>query len=512
MSTEDRAKAPLLGIDLGTSNSVAAYLERSGVPTSLINFEGDVLTPSKLLIEDRSVAVGREAVKAAHAHAEHFAESFKRYMGEKKYPHPVAGQTWRPEVLSAMVLRRIRQDAERRLGAIGGAVITVPAFFDESRRRATLAAAEIAGCTVLDLINEPTAAAIAYAHRSGTLGTAAQVEHVLVFDLGGGTLDVTILRVVPGKEYRTVATDGEVQLGGVDWDHRLRDLLAKQFLAQTGHDPLKSAQGQVDFLQLAERAKTGLSSKETVRVPCAFGGRRAVLTVTRAEFEDLTADLLDRARTAMELVREQAGLAWPQIDRVLLCGGSTRMPMVQRMLRETTGKEPDGSLSVDEAVAQGAAIYAALRQSAEVRVVNVNSHSYRIRATRSDGTRVAHPLIEKNTPLPARAKNVFRTNSPDQDSCSIAIYDGESTDLELCTKIGQVTVRDLASDANKCWLVQVVLTCLENGKLEVVATIHDPDSPGPPLRRARATLESARGMTSEQIAEARTMLEAMTIS
>ena len=212
-----------VGVDLGTTNSVVAYVDHAGIPTTVVNFEGDVLTPSKLFIEGEHVVAGREAVKAGGRQADKYAESFKRYMGEDHHPPQVDGRDWRPEMLSALLLRRLRQDTERQLGRVDGAVITVPAFFDESRRRATSAAAEIAGWTVIDLINEPTAAALAYAHRAGRSANGkAPDENLLVFDLGGGTMDATLLRIAHGEEYRTIATDGEVQLGGIDWDRRLR--------------------------------------------------------------------------------------------------------------------------------------------------------------------------------------------------------------------------------------------------------------------------------------------------
>ena len=259
-----------VGVDLGTTNSVVAYVDHAGIPTTVVNFEGDVLTPSKLFIEGEHVVAGREAVKAGGRQADKYAESFKRYMGEDRYPPQVDGRDWRPEVLSALLLRRLRQDTERQLGRVDGAVITVPAFFDESRRRATSAAAEIAGWTVIDLINEPTAAALAYAHRAGRSANGkAPDENLLVFDLGGGTMDATLLRIAHGEEYRTIATDGEVQLGGIDWDRRLRDHLAEQFRDRTGVDPLAEDEGVLAFSRFAEEAKLTLSRRLVARVPCA---------------------------------------------------------------------------------------------------------------------------------------------------------------------------------------------------------------------------------------------------
>jgi molecular chaperone DnaK len=514
MNARQPAGSGAVGIDLGTTNSVLAYLDADGVPTSLVNFEGHVTTPSKVLIDGPQVLVGAEAIKAAVQHSENYAELFKRYMGEDKFPRSVAGRSFRPEELSALVLKRLQQDAKRRLGTVGSAVITVPAYFDECRRRATYSAAGIAGWEVLDLINEPTAAALAFAHRIGKRPPDHdEKEYVLVFDLGGGTLDATVLEIHRGREYRTIATDGEVQLGGHDWDSRLRDHLAELFRKQTSYDPLGTLRGQTEFLQLAERVKRTLSDKETAQVPCSHAGRQAVLKVDRKTFEGLTAELVLRCRQMAELVLDQAGRKWGEVHTVLAVGGSTRMPMVRRMLQELWGKAPDQSLSVDEAIAHGAAIYASLKGSASsVRVVNVNSHSYRVLAKRTDGTVFAKSLIPKNSPLPAAHSYLFTASSGASGASKIEVVEGEEEDPHFCTRIGKVVVDGLNLSGDKKWLVQVKLRCREDGELEVAAAVRDPADASKVVKQVRATLEPAHGMSREQVAGARQWIESLTVS
>jgi molecular chaperone DnaK len=466
-----------------------------------------------LFLDQRQVLVGVEAVKASVENSQNFAEHFKRYMGDDRFPQPVAGKRLRPEELSAIVLKRLRQDACRRLTNVGPAVITVPAYFDECRRRATYNAAAIAGWDVLDLINEPTAAALAYANLIGKRpADHDDRERVLVFDLGGGTLDATVLQIDRGREYRTLATDGEARLGGHDWDLRLRDHLAELFRRETGLDPLQTLAGQTHFLQSAEQAKRSLSDKDVAQVVCTHGGRSAVLKVERQAFEALTADLVARTRATAQLVLEQAGCPWGELHAVLAVGGATRMPMIRRMLEELWGRPPDQSLSQDEAVAHGAALYAQLKgDSGGPRVVNVNSHSYRMLAKRKDGSECALPLIPKNSPLPV-TKTITMQAAANAESAKIAIFEGEDEDREFCLQIGKVVVDGLPPAGDKRWWVQVALRCREDGNLEVAAAVRDPADTTKIVRHVQATLEPAHGMSREDVAAARQWIESLTVS
>jgi molecular chaperone DnaK len=508
-----RGRPRPIGIDLGTTNSVVAYLDASGTPTSLDNFSGRVTTPSKVLfLDERQALVGVEAVKASVENSQNFAEHFKRHMGDDAFSQTIAGRRLRPEELSAVVLKSLLQDARRRLTRVGPAVITVPAYFDECRRRATYDAAAIAGWEVLDLINEPTAAALAYANLLGKRpADHDQREHVLVFDLGGGTLDATVLQIDRGREYRTIATDGEVRLGGHDWDLRLRDYLADLFRKQTGFDPLGTLAGQTYFLQSAEQAKRLLSDKETAQVVCTLGGRNALLKVDRKTFEGMTQDLVARTQTMAQLVLDQAGCTWSDIQAVLAVGGATRMPMIRRMLEELSGRPADQTLSQDEAVAHGAAIYAHLKGDASgPRVINVNSHSYRVLTKRSDGSEFAKALIPKNSPLPARNTSTFQAplRAP---SAKVEVYEGEDEDAEFCMRIGKVVVDGLPPASDKRWWVQVALLCREDGNLEVAAAVRDPADTTKIVRHVQATLEPAHGMTRDEVAAARQWLESVKV-
>ena len=513
MSAQGRSKGQVLGVDLGTTNSVVAYLDAAGVPTSLVNFEGHVTTPSKILIDGTQVLVGIEAQKGASQSAANYAELFKRHMGQDAFPRPVAGHIWRPEALSALVLKRLAQDARRRLGDVGPAVITVPAYFDDCRRRATYQAAAIAGWEVFDLINEPTAAALAFAHQTGKKITDhASKEYVLVFDLGGGTLDATVLEIDRGREYRTIATDGEVQLGGHDWDARLRTHLAELFRKQAGLDPLETERGQLEFLQLAERVKRTLSEKEVAQAPCKYAGKAAVLKVERQTFEVLTGDLVARCRSMAELVLDQAGKQWTDIRTVLAVGGSTRMPMIRRMLESLWGQPPNQSLSVDEAVAHGAAIYAKLKAAdSGVRVINVNSHSYRVLARRASGETFAKCMIAKNSPLPASASHVFTVKPHGSGARKIEVYEGEDEDPEFCLRIGKVVVDELKLSGDHSWLVQVKIACREDGNLKVAAAVREPGG-HTIVKQLSATLEPAHGMTASQVDAAKAHVASFTIS
>jgi molecular chaperone DnaK len=508
------ATPPTVGIDLGTTNSVVAYVDPTGRPSCITNFDGDILTPSMVLIEGDAAVVGREARKAAALHPHRFAECFKRSMGDDYFPQEVDGRRWRPEALSAMVLKRLRNDVTRQLGKAEATVITVPAFFDECRRRATQNAGAIAGWQVLDIVNEPTAAAIAYAHREGRLGRGGdQAERILVYDLGGGTFDTTILEVRLGREYRTIATEGEVRLGGHDWDERLCHHLAEQFRSKTGCDPLPSPQGRIELTQLAQNVKHTLSVRKTTSVPCLFEEHRCVLEVSQATFEQLTSDLLERSKTTTELVLEEAKMGWKDIDKVLMIGGSTRMPMVGRMLHQLTGKPPDQTLSPDEAVAHGAAVYAHLRgKEGGARVINVNSHSYRIICLNKEGKRVAVPVIPKNSALPKQNTRLIPIKQAGMGGVSIVVCEGEADDPEMCYTVGKVRVQDLPTDSSKRWVVGVTLKCQEDGNIAVDASVRDPEALGTIIQRISATLVPNHGMDHDEVARTRKMLEAIEVN
>jgi molecular chaperone DnaK len=473
-----------VGIDLGTTYSAVAYLDAQGRPTTLPNSSGNLITPSVVLFGEDGIIVGEEAVQAAALESERVAVCAKRDMGARYYRKAIGGEHLPPEVISSYILRKLMADAKRRLGPVRHAVITVPAYFDEPRRQATVNAGKLAGLSILDILNEPTAAAIAFGYQEGFLArggsvTGGKPTRLLVYDLGGGTFDVTVMEI-SGDHFRAVATDGDVQLGGRDWDEKLVNLAAERFIAQHREDPRRNPQSLYDLYRAAEQAKRTLSERDRAILVVSHVGARCKTTVTREEFEEATRPLLERTRATTEIVLLQSGLSWADIDRVLLVGGSSRMPMVVRMLRELTGKEPDRSVSPDEAVAHGAALYADLiarkrglgNGHTSFSVVNINSHSLGVVGLEpATGRRVNSVLIRKNSPLPARVTQRFKTAKDGQRSLVVRVVEGESERPEACTSVGQFVVRNLPPALPAGWPVEVSYRYEENGCLRVSARL-----------------------------------------
>ena len=363
------------------------------------------------------------------------------------------------------------------------AVITVPAFFDETRRKATQDAGRLAGLEVLDIINEPTAAALAYGYQQGLVqpgqdGYQGGPRRVLVYDLGGGTFDVTILEL-DGRQFRALATDGDVRLGGRDFDERLVEHIAEQCRQIHGLDPRADPNDAIQLWLEMQDCKHAISQLSKTPVVCNFGGLRARLEVTRQQFEEMTRDLLDRTETTTKLVVRDAGLDWNQIDTVLLVGGATRMPMVSEMLQRVTGKTPDAATSPDEAVAHGAALYAATLSRDDHRtevpacqLINVNSHSLGVVGIEpKTRRRVVKIVIPKNTPLPSRVERSFVTERDDQRNVKVPIVEGESRDPAECISLGECTVRDLPQGLAKGTAVKVELSYAANGRISVSARV-----------------------------------------
>jgi molecular chaperone DnaK len=476
--------AAAIGIDLGTTFSVLAKIDQRGLPVTIVNGEGDRLTPSNVLFDGDDVVVGKEALKAIATEAERVAECSKRDMGRRSYHKTIDGKEYPPEVIEAFILNKIRVDAEAQIGAVSKVVITVPAYFDEVRRKATQDAGYMAGFEVLDIINEPTAAAVAFGFRQGYLdpqGSSRQPQNILVYDLGGGTFDVTVMQI-RGNEFNALATDGDVRLGGYDWDQRLVDLAAERFARQHGSDPRKDAASAGRLWRECEDAKRTLSARQKAAVACEHHGAAMRIELTRQEFEEATQDLLDRTRFTTMQTLKAAGLDWAAIDRVLLVGGSTRMPMVRDMLRQLSGKEPDDSVAADEAVAHGAALHASLilakraGQPALFKVGNINSHSLGVVGIDPATQRRRNGiLIPRNSPLPATSKRTFMTKKAGQKSIRVDIIEGESPSAEDCTPIGHCSVSHLPANLPAGSPVDVHFYYKPNGRLKVLVTVPGTD-------------------------------------
>jgi molecular chaperone DnaK len=467
---------PAIGIDLGTTFSVLSRLDDLGRPQTLNNAEGDKITPSVVFFEGESVIVGKEAVKALATDAEAVAECAKRDLGTRFFHKDLGGRRYPPEALQAWVLNKLRLDAQRQIGPFTKAVITVPAYFDEVRRKATMDAGYIAGLEVLDIINEPTAAAVAFGFQQGFMRPESATDErkkILVYDLGGGTFDVTVMEV-GGQVFNTLATDGDVMLGGRDWDQRLVDFVAEEFIRKFGVDPREEPNVHGRLWRECEDAKRTLSAREKAIIACDYRGNAVRVEVSRRQFEDMTLDLLDRTSFTTRQTLQAAGLEWTEIDRVLLVGGSSRMPAVIRMLRLLSGNEPDGSISPDEAVAHGAALHAGLilahhqGQSPTFRIRNVNSHSLGVVANDAKTKRSRNAiLIPRNTPLPVVARRIFKTHKANQQSILVKIVEGESLSPEDCSQLGKCIVRDLPENLPDQTPIEVRFRYEENGRLTV---------------------------------------------
>lgn len=475
--------APAVGIDLGTTYSVIAYLDEQGRPTSAPNSNGDVLTPSVVLFEQEGTVVGREAVLAAALEPDKVADCVKRDMGSKHYHKKIGGELLPPEVISSYILRRLKNDAERKLGPIKQAVITVPAYFDETRRHATMDAGRLAGLDVLDILNEPTAAAIVFGYQKGFLDRSGRVKsdspvRVLVYDLGGGTFDVTVVEL-SDHSFTALATDGDVRLGGKDWDEKLVEIAAKRLRDELGHDPRQNPATLLELWFAAEAAKKTLSERLKATMFVNHQGRRLKVEVGRREFEEAAAPLVARTATTAEIVVMQAGLTWQDIDRVLVVGGATRMPMILQMLAELAGKAVDHSVSADEAVAHGAALYADLLLQkrgtsghTKFAVTNINSHSLGLIGVDPDtGSRTNRTIIPKNTPLPHTASRRFKTHHANQPNVKVAVVEGEGETPDACIEVGTCVIRDLPPNLPAGWPVDVRYTYQENGRLTVSAKL-----------------------------------------
>jgi molecular chaperone DnaK len=421
------------------------------------------------------------------------------------------------------------QDAELRIGPVRKAVITVPAYFDDTRRKATKDAGRIAGLEVLDILDEPTAAALAYSfqppHGSPVLtpdqALPSDERNVLVYDLGGGTFDVALVRLSQ-RRFESLAIEGDVRLGGKDWDDRIVDYVAGRFKAQYGEDPRSDPQALVTLGAAAERAKRTLSKLSQTSVTCTHAGKMLTVPLTRGEFENLTRDLLTRTRLTTQQVLRQAGVDWERVDRVLLVGGSTHMPMTGQMLRDISGKIPDNSLAVSEVVARGAALHAgivasrsdggdsdlleenvraALRQVVEI---NVNSHSLGIEVKQGQD-RLNDTLIPKNTQLPTAASRVYRTVVENQSKVRVKVLQGEASQADACILIGECWIEGLPPSLPNHSPIQVRCGVGSNGLIDVMAL--DMTSG----KMARATIHRSSGLADEEIAREAEWLRGLNI-
>jgi len=428
-----------VGIDLGTTFSAIAYVNQHGVPELIPNAEGERITPSVILFEDDDVIVGTYAQQSAMVYPDQVVEFIKRRMGDPDYRFAYRGKGHSPEQLSGYILAKLKHDAEVVLGCVvDKAVITVPAYFNDIQRRATLKAGELAGLTVLKLINEPTAAAFAYG-----LNHQGSYQRVLVYDLGGGTFDVTLVDIA-GNEINVIATDGDHQLGGKDWDEALIDYVAEQFISKHGLDPRDDLMSYHDLRQKCVSAKISLTKRPKVNIFHDYGNKVLRLSVSREQFEELTNDLLQRTITLTNQVLIEAKCDPATVDTILVAGGSTRMPMCRASLEAIFGKPPATDINPDEAIALGAALTAAIEAAAlsgeespvDIRTHDVTSHSLGM-VVYKETDLFNSRIIPRNTRIPAECtRDDYATTHDGQTTVDLWLVQGEKDDPLQCTVLG----------------------------------------------------------------------------
>jgi molecular chaperone DnaK len=491
---------PAIGIDLGTTNSAVAYVDSTGRPETIRNSEGGLSTPSVIFFDRGNPVIGSEAVEAGIEEPDRLVMFAKRDVGEQLFRNAICGAKLPPEVLQSLILTKLKEDAELKLGQLEKAVITVPAFFNEPCRKATQDAGKLAGLEVLDIINEPTAAAICYGVQQGFLsskGTASAKERVLVYDLGGGTFDVTVMEI-EDRKYHTIATNGDVYLGGLDWDRRVVDFIAEAWMKEHGDDLRDDPIAEQLLLRKANQTKHALTQRESVPIAFGYQGKRIRLEMDRGTFKELTEDLLERTLMTVELVLDEANVKWSDLTRLILVGGSTRMPMIHDELSRLSNLEIDRSLSPDEAVAHGAAIYAGIRLGQEcesfagVSVTNVNSHDLGVLAVDPEtGEPRRQVMIKRNTSLPARKRIRFRTHEDGQRNVKVEVVEGGDDRGRNATPIGKCLVDDLPKGTPKGTFVDVLFDYSQDGRLMVSANLPTLD------QAAEMTMDRAAGLSEE---------------
>ena len=514
-----------VGIDLGTTFCAIAHIDAYGKPQIVPNAESERITPSVILFDGTNAVVGTIAKQNAVAEPDKIVDFVKREMGKSKqqFSRTFAGKVYSAEELSAIILRKLKTDAEKYLGEeVTDAVITVPAYFNDAERTATLHAGQLAGFNVLQIINEPTAAALAYG-----LDKLDQNQTVFVFDLGGGTFDVTIMKI-EGHHIRMVASNGDHRLGGKDWDDVIVNWVADEFDKEHGENPLLDLQSYQDLYNRALTAKIQLSTRARTTLVHSYNGKSVKLDLTREEFEDRTRHLVEKCKAICEIVLQEAGMNWTEIDRILLTGGMSRVPSVRQMISDLSQRPVADDVSPDEAVALGAAVQAVLSLLHEedetgdrliaqevrdqfsaadgslIKVTNITTHTLGV--VLWDDSRIEEyvfPMIPKMTTVPAQVKNSFGTAKANMKNAIVRVVEGESTMPGECTPLGICDI-ELPPFLPKGSPVELTYTYNENQVLEVIVEAYG--------RTSRVAIARNTGLSENELELATADLAQLQIS
>ena len=454
-----------VGIDLGTTNSVVAVLE-GGEPTVIANAEGNRTTPSIVAFKGEEVLVGELAKRQAITNPDNTVRSIKRKIGTN-WKEKFENKEYTPQEVSARILQKLKRDAESYIGEdVTDAVITVPAYFNDAERQATKEAGQIAGLNVLRIINEPTAAALAYGLENN------EDQKILVYDLGGGTFDVSVLEISEGV-FEVKSTSGDSKLGGDDWDERVMEWLVDKFKSSTGIDISQDKMAMQRIKEGAEKAKIELSSTTETEVNLPFitandsGPQHLLEKLSRSEFEKITSDLVDRTKDPVNKAVKDAGLSFSDIQHIILVGGSTRIPAVQALVKSMTGKDPSKGVNPDEVVASGAAIQAGVLKGDVKDVLLLDVTPLTLGVETKGG--IMTKMIERNTTIPTKRSETFSTADDGQTQVEIHVLQGEREMASGNKSLGKFNLTDIPSAKAGTPQIEVTFDIDANGIVNVNA-------------------------------------------